>query len=102
VHLLPEEEPPFFRTSEDQDRAATVQCPLHGKRFELRFHIYVAKWRWESELEYRLPRSSAQYRKAFAASFPEGHPLREAIANHDHQYRIANENSSLGQLARPT
>jgi hypothetical protein len=57
-------------------------------RFEPRFHIYVAAWRWKTELERRWPRLSVQYHKAFAASFPEGHPLRtaiEAIAGRDPQ-----------------
>ena len=65
------EEQPFFQTNEDQERAANVQCPLHGKRFEPRYHIYVASWRWKRELKYRWPRLSAQYHKAWAASFPQ-------------------------------
>jgi hypothetical protein len=39
---FPEDEQPFFRTSEERDLAEGVQCPLHGKRFTLRFHIFVA------------------------------------------------------------
>jgi hypothetical protein len=30
---FPEHEQPFFRTSEERDLVAGVQCPLHGKRF---------------------------------------------------------------------
>jgi hypothetical protein len=30
-----------------------VQCPLHGKRFTPRFHIYVAAWCWENEVKFR-------------------------------------------------
>jgi hypothetical protein len=44
--------------------------PLHGTRFTPRFHIFVAAWRWENELKFRWPRLSAQYHKAWAASFP--------------------------------
>jgi len=67
---FPEDEQPFFQTSEERDLAAGVQCPLHGTRFTPRFHIYVAAWRWENEVKFRWPRLSAQYQKAWAASFP--------------------------------
>jgi hypothetical protein len=67
---FPEDEQPFFRTSEESDLAAGVQCPLHGTRFTPRFHIYVAAWLWENEVKFRWPRLSAQYHKAWAASFP--------------------------------
>jgi hypothetical protein len=85
---FPPGEEPFFLTNEDQKRAAQIECPLHGKRFEPRFHLYVSAWRWRIELECRWQKRSVQYRKAFAASFPEGHPLRtaiEAIAGRDQQ-----------------
>jgi hypothetical protein len=65
-----EDEQPFFRTAEESDLAEGVQCPLHGKRFTPRFHIFVAAWRWENEVKFRWPRLSAQYHKAWAASFP--------------------------------
>jgi hypothetical protein len=45
---FPEDEQPFFRTSEERDLAAGVQCPLHGKRFTPRFHLFVAAWLWEN------------------------------------------------------
>ena len=45
---FPEDEQPFFRTSEESDLAEGVQCPLHGKRFTPRFHIFVAGWLWET------------------------------------------------------
>ena len=67
---FPEDEQPFFWTSEESGLAAGVQCPLHGKRFTPRFHIYVAAWCWENEVKFRWPRRSAQYHKAWAASFP--------------------------------
>ncbi len=65
------EEQPFFPTNEDQERAAKVQCPVHGRRFEPRYHIYVAAWRWEREQKCRWPRLSTQYHKAWVASFPQ-------------------------------
>jgi hypothetical protein len=63
---FPQDEQPSFRTSEERDLAEGVQCPLHGKRFSPRFHIYVAAWRWENELKFRWPRLSAQYHKAWS------------------------------------
>jgi len=67
---FPEDEQPFFRTSEESDLAEGVQCPVHGERVTPRFHIFVAAWRWENEVKFRWPRLSAQYHKAWAASFP--------------------------------
>ena len=68
---FPADEEPVFRTDEEQETAAKVHCPLHGKRFEPRIHIYVAVWRWEREVKYRWPRLSEQYHKAWRASFPQ-------------------------------
>jgi hypothetical protein len=67
-----DDEQPFFRTSEERDVAAQLQCPLHGARFDIRrtMHIYVAKWRWENEVNWRRPRLSTQYHKAWQASLP--------------------------------
>jgi hypothetical protein len=65
--------PLIAHTSDDIitiDLAAGVQCPLHGKRFTPRFHLFVAAWLWENEVKFRWPRLSAQYHKAWAASFP--------------------------------
>jgi hypothetical protein len=75
---FPEDEQPFFRTSEESDLAAGVQCPLHGTRFTPRFHIYVAAWRWVNEVKSRWPRLSAQYHKAWAANSRCTVPLRLA------------------------
>jgi hypothetical protein len=55
---------------EESDLAEGVQCPLHGKRFTPRFHLYVAAWRWENEVKFRWPTLSVQYHKAWAASVP--------------------------------
>jgi hypothetical protein len=47
---FPENEPPFFCFPSEEEIAAKVRCPLHGNRFRQPiFHIYVAKWRRESE-----------------------------------------------------
>jgi hypothetical protein len=65
-----EKEPPFFCSPAEAMVAARVKCPLHGKRLrEPIFHIYVSAWRVEKE-PVRRERLSAQYRKAWAASFP--------------------------------
>jgi len=66
---FPENEPPFFSFPIEQEIAARVKCPLHGERFTPRPHFYVSQWRIESEPA-RRQRLSAQYRKAWEASFP--------------------------------
>jgi hypothetical protein len=38
---FPEDEEPFFLTSEESDLAEGVQCPLHGKRFTSGF---ISSW----------------------------------------------------------
>lgn len=67
---FPENEPAFFLRSEDQEIAAKVECPLHGKRVSPGYHIHVAGWRWRQEVERRWLRRP-QYHKAFTASFSE-------------------------------
>jgi hypothetical protein len=71
-HCFPDDEQPFFRIPEERDVAAQLQCPLHGVRFDIRrtMHIYVAKWRWENEVNWRRSRLSTQYHKAWQASLP--------------------------------
>jgi hypothetical protein len=66
---FPENEPPFFGFPIEAEIAARVQCPLHGNRFRPMGHLYVSKWRRKSE-EIRRQRLSAQYHKAWLASFP--------------------------------
>jgi hypothetical protein len=66
----PESERPFFCSLSEEPIAAMVKCPLHGNRFRQPIsHIYVPPWQVESELV-RRQRLSAQYRKAWEASFP--------------------------------
>ena len=67
---FPENEQPFFCFLIEEQFAAKVKCPLHGQRFKpITFHIYVGKWRRESE-PHRRQRLSAQYQKAWDAGFP--------------------------------
>ena len=67
---FPGKEPPFFCSPSEAVVAAAVKCPLHGDRILLPiFHIYVSAWRAEKEPA-RGQRLSAQYRKAWEASFP--------------------------------
>ena len=69
---FPKEEPPCFCLPFEEPIAAEVKCPLHGERFKRqRFFIFTASWRREQEPE-RRERLSAQYRKAWEASFPSG------------------------------
>jgi len=67
---FPATEQPFFVFPIEGDIAFFVKCPLHGDRFRWpRFYSYVAKWCREKE-PLRRQRLSAQYQKAWAASFP--------------------------------
>ena len=67
---FPEKEQPFFCSPSEEPVAAKVKCPLHGNRFNQPvFHVYVSQWRREKEPA-RRQRLSAQYRKAWEASFP--------------------------------
>jgi hypothetical protein len=66
---FPANDQPFFCSSYESSLAARVKCPLHGDRFKVLGHIYVARWVREKEPR-RRERASAQYRKAWEASFP--------------------------------
>ena len=67
---FPENEQPCFCSPDEEPVADNVKCPLHGKRFKQPiFHIYMPIWRREKEAARRLT-LSAQYRKAWEASFP--------------------------------
>jgi hypothetical protein len=61
----------YFRDSPfEEPVAAGVKCPLHGNRFKQSIlHIFVSAWRREKEPA-RRQGLSAQYRKAWEASFP--------------------------------
>ena len=48
---FPESEQPFFCSPSEEAIVAMVKCPLHGNRFRQPiFHVYVSRWRVESEL----------------------------------------------------
>jgi hypothetical protein len=67
---FPEKEQPCFCSPYEEPVAAGVKCPLHGDRFKRQqFFVYVAAWRRAKEPA-RRQRLSAQYRKAWEASFP--------------------------------
>lgn len=66
---FPADEQPFFGLPIEEQIAAKVKCPLHGDRFAPTFHIYVPKWRRESE-KVRWFRLNPQYHKAWHAGFP--------------------------------
>jgi hypothetical protein len=67
---FPEKEQPFFCDSSEEEIAARVKCPLHGNRFKQPIcHIYVSAWLRAKEPA-RRQRLSAQYRKAWEATFP--------------------------------
>jgi hypothetical protein len=68
---FPENEPPFFCFPCEEEIAAKVKCPLHGNRFRQPiFHIYVAKWRRESEKNRRQRLSSQSIKKPGWPAFP--------------------------------
>jgi hypothetical protein len=72
------EAPPVFTSIKEQEIAASVKCPIHGERFEpQRWQVYTYTAIWWYEKRYRVFLSrSEQYRRAWAASFPDW-PHRE-------------------------
>src|SRR5438105_12254679 len=62
--------PPFFMYSVLQEIAFKVKCPMHGNRFQLFPHLFVADRFRELEIMRGWPQRSEQYRKAWNASFP--------------------------------
>ena len=54
----------------EQEIAFALKCPLHGDRFKPMGHIYVAEWVREKQQYFQAKRNSAQFHKAWAASFP--------------------------------
>jgi hypothetical protein len=64
---FPANEPPFFSSKLDEDRAHSVKCPLHGDRFRKLILLYRAPWREERD-RIRRQNTSAQFRKAWLAS----------------------------------
>jgi len=67
---FPEKEQPCFCSAFEEPVADGVKCPLHGDRFKRQqFFVYVAAWR-QVKVPARRQHLSAQYRKAWEASFP--------------------------------
>lgn len=67
---FPESEPPELYYPVERDVASSVKCPLHGHRFrDPPFHVYASKWLIALR-DQRLTGHSAQYQRAWAASFP--------------------------------
>src|SRR5689334_14992309 len=68
---FPEHERPCFHFPIEEQIAGQVKCPLHGERFKPTFFIFVAQWLKEKRERLLLTHHSAQYRRAWAASFPD-------------------------------
>ena len=67
---FPENEPIGFSWPLEQQIAFALKCPLHGDRFRPMGLIYVSKWLRDKQQYFLAKRKSAQYRKAWSASFP--------------------------------
>ena len=67
---FPENEPISFSWPLEQQIAFTVKCPVHGDRFRPKGLLYVSKWLRDKRGYFLGKRKSAQYRKAWSASFP--------------------------------
>jgi hypothetical protein len=77
---FPADEQPEFKWKAEAAEAATVLCPLHGRRFQMvvtRF-LYRATRFYVADFKYGWPNRSAQYQKAMRASLnPELWPAEE-------------------------
>ena len=67
---FPENEPIGFSWPLEQQIAFALKCPLHGDRFRPMGLLYVSEWLRDKQQYFLAKRKSAQYRKAWAASFP--------------------------------
>lgn len=74
---FPTDDPPRFHSSKEQEIALAVKCPIHGQRFETQMGLdrFFAFWMITSRFTVFVSRSE-QYRRAWAASFPDW-PHRE-------------------------
>jgi len=67
---FPEGTVPFVGFEIEEDIAFLVKCPLHGDRFEQKqYWIYKSAWLRPKAARF-VASQSAQYQKAYAASFP--------------------------------
>ena len=67
---FPENEPIGFSWPLEQQIAFALKCPLHGDRFRPMGLLYVSEWLRDKQQYFLAKRKSAQYRKAWAATFP--------------------------------
>jgi hypothetical protein len=76
------DERPFFLSLAEEQIAAAVKCPLHGKRFRgPHFHIYVSV-RLPERQPLTLLQKSTQYQTVWFTAFPTDIRLTEkAVAN---------------------
>ena len=95
---FPGPEPPLFLYPIQQEVALEVKCPFHGARFQPFYHLYMAKWRREKEIKYRLSRLDAQYQKAWNASFPpELWPAEEILVEGKTWLRLKDGSMLFGE-----
>jgi hypothetical protein len=67
---FPDNEWPAFASEVEREIATKTECPLHGKRVNVRFsRLYLPAWRREAIRRWPSVRS-AQFQKAWNASFP--------------------------------
>lgn len=68
---FPENEEPFFCFPIEEEIAAKVKCPIHGRRFKPQpYYIYVSEWYRQDGAKILRERLSRQHKKAWLASFP--------------------------------
>ena len=67
---FPKNEPIGFSWPLEQQIAFALKCPLHGDRFRPMGLLYVSEWLRDKQQYFLAKRKSAQYRKAWAATFP--------------------------------
>ena len=68
---FPKTEQPFFGFPLEGKIAFAVKCPLHGDRFKWPyFYVYVSVWVRVNIWRHLKANHSAQYQKAWHASFP--------------------------------
>ena len=80
---FPENEQPSFHWRIELEIASKLKCPLHGNRFKPLAMIYVAEWLRKKREGFIATRRSAQYQKAWRASFLPGlWPAEEQNVGH--------------------
>jgi hypothetical protein len=67
---FPENEKPSFVFPVLEDMAIRTLCPLHGVRLQKSFQVYVAGWLRKKLPDLLWTHHSAQFRKAWFATFP--------------------------------